>query len=370
VADTTTIEWTEVTWNPVTGCDRVSPGCDTCYALTLAKRLKAMGNRRYQRDGDPSTSGPGFGVTIHPDVITAPLTWRRPRMIFVNSMSDLFHQDVPDDVIARVFAVMAATSRHTYQVLTKRHGRMRSLLNQSEFWHLVGKHARHSIYGYPGAEEWIADGETLASPNIWSSRRHLPNVWLGVSVENQHWADIRIPALLETPAAIRFLSCEPLLGPVDLDGPLVPFRGRPKLTYWLTGRPGLGPGRTTNTGLVMHGFVVGPRIDWVIAGGESGPRARPMHPQWARTLRDQCANAGVPFFFKQHGAYRAWLTEADGYREPDLYINADGQALPEHQVPDTGRWQGVYRLGKKRAGRELDGRTWDDFPDSPSLQSW
>ena len=217
------IEWTEVTWNPTTGCDRVSAGCDHCYALTLAKRLKGMGSAKYQNDGDPRTSGPGFGVTIHENTLTAPLRWREPRIVFVNSMSDLFHARVPTDFVARVFAVMAATPQHTYQLLTKRATRLRR----------------------------------LAAELPWP-----PNVWMGVSVES---ADVlhRVDELRRVPATVRFLSCEPLLGPLD--------------------------------GLDLDG------IGWMIVGGESGPGARPMDPAWARGLRDACVAAGVPFFFKQWG---------------------------------------------------------------------
>ncbi len=223
MADKSAIEWTEATWNPVTGCDRVSAGCDHCYALTLAARLKAMGQPKYQRDGDPRTSGPGFGVTMHPAELDIPKRWRRPRVIFVNSMSDLFHPQVSADFVARVFEVMAATPQHTYQVLTKRPKRARQLLRG------------------------------------WTPVRH---VWLGVSIEDNRVVD-RADILREVPVAVRFLSLEPLLGPL------------PSLD--LTG------------------------IDWVIVGGESGADCRPMRKEWALDLRDRCQAAGVPFFFKQWG---------------------------------------------------------------------
>jgi protein gp37 len=223
MADKSAIEWTEATWNPVTGCDRVSAGCDHCYALTLAARLKAMGQPKYQRDGDPRTSGPGFGVTMHPAELEIPRRWRRPRVIFVNSMSDLFHPQVSADFITRVFEVMAATPQHTYQILTKRPKRARQLLRG-----------------------W--------TPVL--------NVWLGVSIEDERVVD-RADILREVPAAVRFLSLEPLLGPL------------PSLD--LTG------------------------IDWVIVGGESGPDCRPMRKEWVLELRDRCQAAGVPFFFKQWG---------------------------------------------------------------------
>lgn len=225
------IEWTNVTWNPTTGCDRVSPGCDNCYALTMAKRLKAMGQAKYQRDGDPRTSGPGFGLTVHHDTLLTPLTWRKPRRVFVNSMSDLFHDRVGEEFLASVFDVMARTPWHTYQVLTKRHARLRSVMRSA----------------VPG-ESWP-----------------LPNVHLGVSVDDQKWADLRIPALLDVDARVRFLSCEPLLGPVAL-------------------RP----------------YLKG--LQWVIVGGESGRGARRMDLDWVREIIADCRDAGVPVFVKQLGS--------------------------------------------------------------------
>ena len=217
------IEWTETTWNPTTGCDQVSSGCDNCYAMTLAKRLKAMGQPRYQQDGDPRTSGPGFGLTLHPETLTLPLTWKRPRLVFVNSMSDLFHARVPIQFIHQIFDVMTKTPQHTYQILTKRALRLRRL------------------------------ADSLQWPK---------NVWMGVSVESANVLD-RVRDLQKIPAQVRFLSCEPLLGPVsDL-----PLEG----------------------------------IGWVIAGGESGSSARLMDPEWVEDIRDQCVTADVPFFFKQWG---------------------------------------------------------------------
>lgn len=243
MGDKSAIEWTEATWNPTTGCDQISPGCDNCYALTLAKRLKAMGVGKYQNDGDETTSGPGFKLTTHEDTLVIPTNWRQPRLVFVNSMSDLFHEETPDGFIHEVFATMRSTPRHTFQILTKRSHRLRRLAPQIE----------------------------------WPT-----NVWMGVSVESARYR-FRIDHLREVPAAVRFVSAEPLLGPlgdVNLD-----------------------------------------TIDWVIAGGESGPNARPMDVAWGRDLRDQCIDHDVKFFFKQWGG----------------------------RTPKAG-------------GRELDGRTWDDLP--------
>lgn len=303
----TKIEWATDTWNPTTGCDRVSPGCDNCYALGMAKRLKAMGQADYQTDGDPKTSGPGFGLRVQKHRINQPLRWRKPRKIFVNSMSDLFHEAVPNEWLAEIFAVMAATPRHTYQILTKRHGRMRSLLNDSSFGAMVADRI------------WGKGGEAAELP-AWP----LPNVWLGVSVENQQWADIRIPALLDTPAAVRFLSCEPLLGPVSL--------------------------------FDNSRIDTGTLVDWVIVGGESGPRARPMQPQWARQLRDECNRYDIPFLFKQWGEHvtHSQMTETAA-ADWDIKHGAD-------QYHPSVQW----RVGKHAAGRELDGRTWDQYPAAAS----
>lgn len=282
----TSIEWTRgddgsagVTWNPTTGCDRVSPGCDHCYALTMAKRLKGMGQAKYQRDGDPRTSGPGFGLTTHEDVLTQPLRWSKPRRVFVNSMSDLFHAEVPDGFLAKIFAVMTAAPHHTFQILTKRHARMRSLLNSEQF-----------------AEQMASECARLwGVERVAPLRGPLPNVWLGVSAEDQHWADIRIPALLATPAAIRWVSAEPLLNPLSL---------RPG--NWI--QP-LGGGPRVN--LLKRWEEVGPSLDWVVVGGESGPGARRIGPGWVSHLVEECQESGVPIFVKQMGSVWGRANGAD-----------------------------------------------------------
>lgn len=240
----TKIEWTDQTWNPIVGCSVVSPGCTNCYAMRMAgTRLKST--KPYSGLTQDTKAGPVWNgkVRFLEERLTQPLRWRKPRRVFVNSMGDLFHEDVSDDEIDRVFAVMAATSRHTYQVLTKRPERM-------------GDHVSR-----------------LARTISWP----IPNVWLGTSVEDQARANERIPALLNTPAVVRFLSCEPLLGPVDLDP-------------WLYRR------QCSARGPVCQPQ---PPLDWVIVGGESGPKARDMNPAWARDIRDQCAKARVAFFMKQ-----------------------------------------------------------------------
>jgi len=234
VAQGSGIEWTESTWNPVTGCTKISPGCKHCYAKRMAERLRAMGQANYVN---------GFELTLQPHMLEIPLRWKKPQTIFVNSMSDLFHEDVPIGYIRKVFDVMARANWHRFQVLTKRARRL--------------------------AE--------LSSRLVWA-----PNIWMGVSVENAKYA-YRIDELRSAGSSVKFLSLEPLLGPLsDLD---------------------------------LHG------IDWVIVGGESGPGARLVNPGWVTDLRDQCERANVPFFFKQ--------------------------------------WGGT---NKKRTGRLLDGRTWDQMP--------
>lgn len=266
------IEWTDRTWNPVTGCTKVSDGCTNCYAEGIARRF--AGGKAFPN---------GFDVTLHHDRLDAPLRWRKPSRVFVNSMSDLFHDQVPDEYIAQVFVTMAATPQHTYQVLTKRHGRMRALVSSPEF--------RASVEDGIGARFEVDD----------RYRWPLPNVWLGVSVEDQKRADLRIPALLDTPAAVRFLSCEPLLGPVDL---------RPYLN---------------------HECDRHPRPDWVIVGGESEPGARPMHLDWARTLVQQCRDAGVPVFVKQLGSVHGRALGGGKGNDPDFW--PDGLAVREWPAP-------------------------------------
>ncbi|MBC2868659.1 DUF5131 family protein [Streptomyces mexicanus] len=331
MADNTTIEWTDSTWNPVTGCTQISPGCDNCYAATFAERWRGTDGHHFEN---------GFDITLRPDRLTLPLTWRTPRRVFLDSMSDLFHTDIPDAYIAQVFAVMALARQHTFQILTKRHGRMKALLSRPAFWHLVADQGRKHFTGCQ--QDWLAVGAMLDG-------KPLPNVWLGVSVEDQKRADLRIPALLETPAAVRFLSCEPLLGPVDLKRAVIPMgseRGH-GLTASYVHVAGCCQRR-------LHG------IDWVIAGGESGPRARPMHPQWARVLRDQCEWAGVPFFLKQWGAY---APEDHGHdRGSVVLIDAQGRNWSGREGDAPPDAVHMRRVGKKAAGRLLDGQPHDAAP--------
>lgn len=335
MADKTGIEWTESTWNPVTGCSKVSQGCKHCYAERDWARLAHL----------PAYKGRAFtDVACHPERLDQPLRWMRPRLIFVNSMSDLFHPDVPDSFIDQVFAVMALAKQHTFQVLTKRPERMRDYLRCGGSCITVG--IRQAI-------------ERMGYQDIGAVDKALPNVWLGVSVEDQASADERIPLLLDTPAAVRWVSMEPLLGPVDLTSvrPTIFAATANTLTGWWTWDG--GPTRRE-----AH------TIDWVVVGGESGPKARPMHPSWARSLRDQCAAADVPFLFKQWGEWREPLEGEDydttmgrAQRVPAFIVAPSGtvHCFENEQTSDGGC--AMLRVGKKLAGRLLDGVQHDGYPE-------
>jgi len=298
----TGIQWTDATWNPVVGCSLVSPGCTNCYAMQMAGRLEAMGRPTYSglaKKANGRTVWTGKVRTL-PDRLQEPLKWKKPRRVFVNSMSDLFHPDVPFEFIDQVFAVMALTPQHTYQVLTKRPERMAEYLTRrvedDDGW-LVGSGAAEGVNGV--IDSW-AEGncEWLNKMNVWSedeglliarnipdyfgSPLLLPNVWLGTSVEDQERADERIPHLLKCPAAVRFLSVEPLLGDLDLSAF---FGGQ------YVGLPGDKVHPNYNFG-----------IDWVIVGGESGHNARVCNVEWIRSIVRRCKAAGVAVFVKQLGA--------------------------------------------------------------------
>jgi protein gp37 len=255
MSTTTKIQWTDKTWNPITGCTKVSQGCKHCYAETMAKRMWAT-QYKPNADGSPRQFG---DVRVHPDRLEEPLHWRKPARVFVNSMSDLFHEDVPDEFIGAVFAVMLRAPQHTFQILTKRPERMVA---------------------------WFRDFYANQMPSL--------NVWLGVSVEDQANANKRIPLLLQTPAHVRFLSCEPLLGPLDL----LDYLPGPNTDSWCA----LHGGRPVSA---LSSICQCGTIDWVIVGGESGREARPFHLDWARDIAGQCQKAGVACFVKQLGA-NAW----------------------------------------------------------------
>jgi len=317
------IEWTDAVWNPVTGCSKVSEGCRNCYAERLWPRLKAMGNPAYK---DRNFND----VACHQERLEQPLGWRKPRRIFVNSMSDLFHDDVPFEFIGHVFAKMHNYRQHTFMILTKRPERMKEFIE----WYKT---------------EWLAGFESA-----WP--REYTHVWLGVSVENQAAADERIPLLLQTPAAVRFISAEPLLGQVRLDELSRPDKYEPGALYYDDALTGFNATRA--------GGWYGNKLDWVIVGGESGPGARPMHPDWVRGLRDQCQAAGTKFFFKQHGEF-IQVGECMNETDDVKFYNAPNTRRVNHNGGMGFHGAGaiyMQRVGKKKAGRELDGQTWDEMP--------
>lgn len=292
----TKIEWCQETWNPITGCSKISEGCKNCYAERMSKRLAG-------RYGYPKHNP--FAVTFHPDRLDQPLKWKKPKRIFVCSMGDLFHEKVSEYDILAIWqrmgefhdlngqiAPVEKRPGHTYLVLTKRPERALDFLSRR----------------YPKGFE-------------------RSNVWIGVTCENQQAADERIPILLQIPAAVRFVSCEPLLGEIDFS----------------------------------HLPESGAELDWVITGGESGPGARPMHPDWARSIRGQCQAAGVPFFFKQWGAW----TGAKGWYLQDNMASCKSMIVDKDIEDKIGISMG--RVGKKKAGRILDGRTWGEYPQKENL---
>ena len=382
MADKTGIEWADATWNPIVGCSIVSPGCTNCYAMQMAARIERMTDpthhsigasprdTHYRGTTQPSKAGPVWTgkLALVPDhILTQPLRWKKPRAIFVNSMGDLFHEDTPDEWIDKVFAIMALAHWHTFLVLTKRAERMQRYLTAGRGLKWID--AMRPYAGWPEGQ-----GGMLKTTNM-----ALENVWLGVSTERQAEADERIPLLLATPAAKRFISAEPLLGAIDLRA-LKPDFGAPDEEHWRYNALSGGHYYRDDERFIISGD--GPpleTLDWVIAGGESGKDARPMHPDWARGLRDQCAAAGVPFFFKQWGEWKEWRHDVDGpyveeigdeeaeaaaatiarevqtpgwltpsghfYRSPEAFEAADGD--------EPGRV--MERIGKRAAGRLLDG---------------
>lgn len=356
MADKSLIEWTDATWNPITGCSIVDAGCTNCYAMALAgSRLRNIPSRAGLTRVTGGRAKWTGEVRFNEHWLDQPLRWRAPRRIFVCAHGDLFHEAVPDDWIDRVFAVMALAPQHTFQLLTKRPERARDYLRAN-----------------PGIRIRTQMAHIGGPAPVIEMDWPLPNVWLGTSASDQASADLRIPPLLAAPAAVRFLSAEPLLGPMDLTrvGLIDSVRSAfPDLHSRLSRhmRPhiingmqieALGSSHQAITYYQtpdhMGGFEVGsryyPRLDWVIGGGESGPRARPMHPDWARSLRDQCVAAGVAFHFKQWGEWEP----RRGFACPDD-LPRDGW---HHFDPECS----MLRVGKKAAGRTLDGRTWDQMP--------
>ncbi|MDZ4393786.1 phage Gp37/Gp68 family protein [Cypionkella sp.] len=372
MADKSLIEWTDATWNPITGCTLVDDGCRHCYAAHLITSWHAIGNHpsrkglaRKNAAGESKFTGE---VRFNEGWLDQPLSWKKPRRIFVCAHGDLFHPSVPDEWIDKVFAVMALASQHTFQVLTKRPERALEYLHTGKS-HQIGMdalglvlddHAKNPNSKLGAGVELVGDISHLRN---WP----LPNVWLGTSVSDQASADLRIPNLLSTPAAVRFISAEPLLGPVDLTRLSEPE------SHYIDALLG-DAWDDVNGGLnyEIWGADKGPKIDWVIVGGESGPHARPMHPDWARSLRDQCVAAGVPFLFKQWGEWGP--DEYHGGRDKVMEGKARCACLtdsgewnyyPNAYIPpldgSVGQW--VFRHGKKAAGRLLDGVEWSQFPE-------
>lgn len=384
MADHSDIEWTDATWNPITGCSILSPGCTNCYAMKLAgTRLKHHPSRRgLTRD---SKAGPVWTgeVRLNEGWLLQPIEWKRSRRIFVCAHGDLFHEDVPDAWIDKVFAVMALAPQHTFQVLTKRAKRMREYFSKKDrpldwVWHACQLAKIVSAYD-------VADADTAAAWHF----DGLPNVWLGVSAERQQEADERIPELLETPAAVRFLSAEPLLGPIDLTRIQAPrFVPEDHDADWKFDALTTGDMYELDCGDGIWDSGDGPyraaKLDLVIAGGENGPR--PMHPAWARALRDQCAGAGVAFHFKQWGSWVPICATDDAFtdtlyhpaprRDPDgrrrckvnlMVLHADGTQFRD--VAEFGAYAAgsgamlMFDVGKGRAGRLLDGVEHDGMPE-------
>lgn len=408
MADHSHIEWTDATWNPITGCSVVSPGCTNCYAMQLAgTRLKHHPSRAgltRETKAGPVWTGE---VRFNEQWLTQPLTWRKPRMIFVCAHGDLFHESVPDEWIDRVFAVMALAPQHTFQVLTKRSARMREYMagHRSTIPYL-GRMPLERIH-MEAAAHMEGDGGFMdalkKAGNVYSLYLDAPwplrNVWLGVSAEDQRRADERVPDLLATPAAVRFVSAEPLLGPIDFRR----LHPRPMIELTLDGLTGawtytqaLSAFENALRGVDIPALPARlPRLDWIIVGGESGAGARPMHPDWPRAIRDRCGAAFVPFFFKQWGSWMPICAMADGGSDhlyepapaerpdasrrckvPALILDRDGTRFDLDCFSRIVRssagdrppfWNGfgsmtMFDVGKKAAGRLLDGLEHNAMP--------
>ena len=417
----TKIEWTEATWNPVSGCDKISDGCKNCYAEKMAKRLQAMGAKGYEN---------GFAVTLHPERLNEPTKRKKPTMYFVCSMGDLFHDDIPFEFIDKIFDIMFACPQHTFQILTKRPERMRDYIKERAYrkqparveedripfkymgmLHLDDLYYRNMcgyakndfacdcsyLCSYPNnsesqedcehghrkcfsfncpistdnphksvlekegvEDEYEYDDEGYAVDCEWMEIYQRPkyayvsNVWLGVTAENQEQADKRIPILLDTPAHKRFVSIEPMIGNINLKNIINDYAGIRTQINSLIGHKSIGNADFLNTRDCQ-------KLDWVICGGETGANARPMHPNWVRSLRDQCQDAKVPFFFKQWGEW-AFEMPTSFKKEPTLYMNTYGHtATEEEAIADGGSWKGFWKVGKKIAGHLIDGEEYREM---------
>lgn len=338
----TGIEWTDQTWNPVVGCSRVSPGCANCYAAAMDKRIRGKDGEEWR---DWSAPNAEYNVRLHPERLTAPLHWKKPRRVFVNSMSDLFHERVPNEFIDRVFAVMASAPQHQFQVLTKRPERMRKYLSDPERTEAIGFQAMTdyeeglAVARAQSLIHWRPDGRGVSDKGA-TAQFHgdmcawpLPNVWLGVSVEDQRRADERVPLLLETPAAVRFLSCEPLLGEVNLyQATCTDAKGRNTYTEDDQQRP-------------VEQFALG--LDWVIVGGESGPGARPCDLAWVRGIVGQCRAASLPVFVKQLGArplFPCSCGRTGSEAEQHAFCEEPSRQLRDRKGGDPSEWPEDLRV--------------------------
>lgn len=368
------IEWTEKTWNVSTGCNKVSEGCKHCYAAVMHPRQMVLNPEKYAH---PFLDG----AFPHEASLEMPLRRKKPAMIFVNSMSDLFHENIPFEFIDKVFAVMALCPQHTFQILTKRPERLSEYFNNYLYsTERAKKYIAQSVEDTP-LGDFIFDRFTGLNPvpcqpdaaafifeavQVWP----LPNVWIGTSVENQEQADKRIPYLLQIPAAVRFLSCEPLLGEVDLTSIQCDRAYGSYLFNALTGKGRTHLNTPFSSTLDMN------KLHWVIVGGESGHGARPMHPDWARKIRDDCQAAGVAFFFKQWGEYQLWDNVGTDYKESatgyqtsagfkkPIAVYKDGFVSTTQFVRDFEPCAVAIKLGKKHTGRLLDGVEYGEYPNN------
>lgn len=365
MSDRSKIEWTDATWTPIRArcwqiqsdgsgkerigwhCEHVSEGCRSCYAESINRRLgTGYGFKPGNLRGKPEYYGGGIErpeIFLDEKMLLAPLHWKKPRMIFVCSMTDLFGDWVKDEWIDKIFAVMALCPQHTFQVLTKRAERMREYMLLAERKRLIAEQSMPiSCALAREAGSYKARIKLDHFSACFAGSGPFKNVWLGISAERQQEADERIPHLLQTLAAVRFVSLEPLLGPIDLTRIIHPklkqtHKHDPYIAYDTLRGHMIGP---DDVGL--------PSLDWVIVGGESGPRARPMHPQWARDLRDQCQAAGIAYFFKQWGEWAPKFSFGDGTGDSGW--------------GDVPEFDGHERVGKRAAGRLLDGREHNDMP--------
>lgn len=340
----TKIEWTDKTWNPVTGCNKVSDGCKFCYAEIMHKRQMGMNPKKYSR---PFLDG----AFPYPEALPIPLKFRKQYMIFVNSMSDLFHDMISMDYIARVYAIMFLAEKQVFQVLTKRTARAKTILNDDNFLILVTKYANmyYDKYIRP-LDGWLYSYDEIRSMYPFK------NIWYVGSVENQEQANIRIAEIMETPSVVRGLSCEPLLSSIQIND----------VTLWKDAAKWWGAGILNP----INNYRIGDNtygINWVIAGGESGSKARPMHPDWVREIRDQCVNAKVPFFFKQWGEWGQSSAQYPGTKGNFMLMTADKTIVELKQYPrqfSMFGMKGIFvKTGKKFTGNFLDGMQFKQFPE-------